>query len=1096
MGNVAIFKAILLLIWLAVSKLCSATVLNFEVEEEQPIGHQVGSIVLAADFAKKYHPDEVPSILRFSFLESSPHFGIDTISSEIRTLKKLDRELLCVDERNSPCVILLDVFVNPNVPEHFQMIKVQITILDINDNSPLFPMPKMDLYIPEGLQVNASFYLPTAEDLDSDVNGVAEYELRSHTRAFRINTSIGQYGETDLFLVLTDKLDREVQGAYTLELLARDYGQPSRSGSIILNVTVGDENDNKPHFSQPIYSVRVPESAKPGIMLTRVIATDQDSGLNGQLKYSIRDSTSSKIKRIFRMNEETGELFLRQMLDYEEDKSFLIPIRASDSGVMPQYSQTIVNVSIADENDNYPAITVRTVGSNSAQVREHSPNGTFVAHVRVEDHDSGSNGLVTCLISSPYLQLRQSYLNEYNLVVNAALDRETNKELNVTIFCSDGGSPQRVGKHQLIVTIMDVNDQEPAFDRFVYYVEPIEENNDIGAPIVQVKAVDKDIAANAELQYELGDEFDATYFAINKLSGLITARTSLDREDKKDYTFSVLAIDKGVPPLTATAAVYVTLKDVNDNSPVFNMSYYQMSVAENMPKYSFVGKVDAYDRDIRANGDIWFRMVNASRGPFIIEHDTGIIYTRTPLDRERIGGGRYQVVVVAADYGMPARSAKATITIDVIDENDNIPIITSGENATFTCSYQTPVNITIGTVIAYDADTGDNGKLGYFIQSGNQYGMFGIKKLTGEVTVAKKINPEMVGYYRLEIGVQDNGLSPNTVVTNVGVDVTTDMYIPADKLTQKQGSSKPDVKRTYNVNLIVVIVLSSTSAVLSLILIAAIIRIKRQTKENHSYNCRTEAQKLFNSGRSSELSQPSCGSSWGAISTTDRSSVFSRVSSATECDAAEPLNSQTFLTTFTNGSPKNPVIAALKSYDKNNLAKHSLGSSEGHLSTVPTPASLQRSLNKAKEPDSDSGNCDDVCSVHNSTPQLSHNACKSSPNILKSFQSKFLSTTGVEQGIDHKVPSSISSGNNSMNTNSSQNGSPATSQNTSHNHKQKESSIASGPKHSASPHHPPPPQESGSDNYPAQNTSEMSDQTINGERLCAHIDDLFFSDIL
>ena len=68
---------------------------------------------------------------------------------------------------------------------------------------------------------------------------------------------------------------------------------------------------------------------------------------------------------------------------------------------------------------------------------------------------------------------------------------------------------------------------------------------------------------------------------------------------------------------------------------------------------------------------------------------------------------------------MPARSAKATITIDVIDENDNIPIITSGENATFTCSYQTPVNITIGTVIAYDADTGDNGKLGYFIQSGN-----------------------------------------------------------------------------------------------------------------------------------------------------------------------------------------------------------------------------------------------------------------------------------------------------------------------------------------------------------------------------------------
>ena len=43
------------------------------------------------------------------------------------------------------------------------------------------------------------------------------------------------------------------------------------------------------------------------------------------------------------------------------------------------------------------------------QVIEHSPNGTFVAHVRVEDQDSGSNGLVTCVISSPYFLLQNSY---------------------------------------------------------------------------------------------------------------------------------------------------------------------------------------------------------------------------------------------------------------------------------------------------------------------------------------------------------------------------------------------------------------------------------------------------------------------------------------------------------------------------------------------------------------------------------------------------------------------------------------------------------------------------------------------------------------
>ena len=54
--------------------------------------------------------------------------------------------------------------------------------------------------------------------------------------------------------------------------------------------------------------------------------------------------------------------------------------------------------------------------------------------------------------------------------------------------------------------------------------------------------------------------------------------------------------------------------------------------------------MNAYDLDALSNGKIWYRMVNASKGPFIIEHDTGIVSTRTPLDREKIGGSRYQVM--------------------------------------------------------------------------------------------------------------------------------------------------------------------------------------------------------------------------------------------------------------------------------------------------------------------------------------------------------------------------------------------------------------------------------------------------------------------
>ncbi|KAF6016771.1 PCDH1 [Bugula neritina] len=611
------------------------------------------------------------------------------------------------------------------------------------------------------------------------------------------------------------------------------------------------------------------------------------------------------------------------------------------------------------------------------------------------------------------------------------------------------------------VNIIDVNDQKPAFDRLVYSTPLIAENNEVGVHVVQVLASDKDLNTNAEIQYRLGGEEDTGYFSIDKLSGLITAKSRLDRERQGTYTFSVLAVDRGDPPLTATAAVFVQIADLNDNAPSFNVTHYEMSVAENMPKYSFVGKVTAMDPDERANGNVWYRIANASSGPFIIAHDTGIISTRSPLDREKIGGGQYQVTVVATDYGTPTLSSDIKVNIHVLDENDNKPIITSAENMTLTCSYQTPVNTTIGKVVAFDPDTAENGRIGYFIQHGNSYGMFKIDKRSGEIKVQSKINSAMAGYYRLGIGVHDNGLPPHTVMSSVGIDVTKEAYVPPEHLVgYDHVSRKTPNHRTYNVNLVVVIVLSSISGVLSVILIVAIIRIKRQTKENHSYNCRTEAQKLFNQSArgGSQPYRPSCESSWAALSTTDRSSVYSRTSGASDNEADEPIAVQTFMTTFSKTT--SDVALALQSYEKSNLQKQSrilnksVNSSRGS-------AMLHRAvLNKTlKEPDGDSGTCEDTCSVHNSTPVLAASQNDNPPSTqgpsLQSFQSKFLATsTNMEEVQETKVPSSINSVDNSLNTNSSHNGSPALlDQNSSANHKHEDGSVVSAHITSHQPNH-------------------------------------------
>ena len=55
---------------------------------------------------------------------------------------------------------------------------------------------------------------------------------------------------------------------------------------------------------------------------------------------------------------------------------------------------------------------------------------------------------------------------------------------------------------------------------------------------------------------------------------------------------------------------------------------------------------------------------------------------------------------------------------------------------------------------------------------GNQYNMFSMEKLTGEIKVRMAIDPSMEGYYRLGVGVHDNGQPPRTVLSNVGIQIT------------------------------------------------------------------------------------------------------------------------------------------------------------------------------------------------------------------------------------------------------------------------------------------------------------------------------------
>jgi hypothetical protein len=195
---------------------------------------------------------------------------------------------------------------------------------------------------------------------------------------------------------------------------------------------------------------------------------------------------------------------LQGVIDHEKTAIYQLVVVASDRGHDPLSSEATVVVRVEDLNDNAPALSIRTLsGSNSAEIPESSPIGTFVAHVTVVDQDSGANGRVNCSVSHPTaFGLIQKYATEYQLVTAAVLDRERTAQYGLTIRCQDGGGTRiaggvggggpgrvsRVTQATLQVVVLDVNDNAPVFSQTSYQGSIIE-NNYIGVSVVQVNDV-------------------------------------------------------------------------------------------------------------------------------------------------------------------------------------------------------------------------------------------------------------------------------------------------------------------------------------------------------------------------------------------------------------------------------------------------------------------------------------------------------------------------------------------------------------------------------------------------------------------------------
>ncbi|XP_030224438.1 protocadherin alpha-2 isoform X23 [Gadus morhua] len=589
------------------------------------------------------------------------YFQADMKSGFLNVNERIDREELC------PNTVKCSLNVEAMLSHPRDLRRIEIDILDVNDNSPSFIEEVKIIEMSESAFSGDRYPLPTAHDADTGSNSLKTYKL-SANEYFSLDVQSSEDG-LSAELVLQKSLDREKQAVITLTLTAVDGGKPPKSGTLQINIDVIDVNDNAPIFSQTLYKAQILENAGIGTTLLTLSATDFDDGVNSELVYSFAAKGRVNPSDKFSLNEETGVITLRSNIDFEEKQAYDIRVQAKDKGTPPRFVHGKVLVEVIDINDNSPEIVVSSLLN---QVKEDAEFGTVVALVTVTDRDGVKNGHANCKITgSVPFKLKLNYRNYYSLLVDDALDRESISQYDVTITATDEGSPPLSTTNVITVHVSDVNDNPPRFPHPVINVY-VKENSPMDQAIHTVTATDADLGENAKITYTIINEVSMpvlTMVNINSDTGEIVCLQSFNYEEKKTFQFKVKGIDSGVPSLSSNATVNVFILDENDNTPGILAPYSEHSSvnSENIP-YSaevgyFVAKIRAVDADSGYNALLSYH-ISEPKGTnlFRIGTSTGEIRTKRRMSDNDLK--THALVVLVCDNGEP--SLTATVSIDVV----------------------------------------------------------------------------------------------------------------------------------------------------------------------------------------------------------------------------------------------------------------------------------------------------------------------------------------------------------------------------------------------------------------------------------------------
>ncbi|XP_068392162.1 protocadherin gamma-A4 isoform X20 [Eschrichtius robustus] len=684
--------------------------------------------------------------------------------------------------------------------------------------------------VPEELE-NGSFVGNIAKDLGLEPRQLAERGVRivsrGRTQLFALNPLSGS-------LVTAGRIDREElcdrspKCVVNLEILLED-----KVKIFGVEVEIIDINDNAPNFGAEQREIKVAENENPGTRFPLPEAFDPDIGINSLQGYQLSSNGH------FSLDVQSGadgikypELVLERALDREEEAVHHLVLTAFDGGDRVHSGTTRIHVTLVDANDNAP---VFTQPEYHVSVRENVPVGSRLLTVKATDPDEGANGEVTYSFRKVRDKISQLFqLNSLtgDITILGDLDYEDSGFYDIDVEAHDG--PGLRARSKILVTILDVNDNAPEVT-VTSLTSSIQETSSPGTVIALFNVHDSDSGENGLVTCSIPDNLP---FTLEKTFGnyhrLLTHRT-LDREEVSEYNITVTATDHGTPPLSTETHISLNVADVNDNPPAFPQASYLAYIPENNPRGASIFSVTAHDPDSNENSRVTYSLAGdtlqgAPLSSYVsINSATGVLYALRSFDYEQVRD--LQLLVTASDSGDPPLSSNVSLSIFVLDQNDNTPEIlypalpTDGSTGVELAPRSAEPGYLVTKVVAVDRDSGQNAWLSYRLLKASDPGLFAVGLHTGEVRTARALLDRDALKQSLVVAVQDHGQPPLSATVTLTVAVADSIPDVLADLGSLKPSADPD---DSSLTLYLVVAVAAVSCVFLAFVIALLaLRLRR-----------------------------------------------------------------------------------------------------------------------------------------------------------------------------------------------------------------------------------------------------------------------------